>query len=273
MKCLLLKPRNRNGKKKYYPLIRHTASKYGPVLDEQRLHKSRRCIVITGAHDAGKTRMLYKLYDNAGAIWQDSIRPYSKSTRGKYLSNPDKPRLAVKRSDPDYPAHWAFPAPVFLSATEPLARWADHAAMATWYEAHAELNPEGAKFASLPAYKRRNLLSKYLEENRAMLFLDDAHKIAANSTKAELVKRCFNAASRVIMTAGEETRVYQSLRVPLMNSDPQIIRLDSDASYDATNELVWVAIVLCIIAGWWELAMVAGTFKIASGGLRGAKQT
>jgi hypothetical protein len=53
--------------------------------------------------------------------------------------------------------------------------------------------------------------------------------------------------------------------------DPQIFRLDTDVSYDATNLFMWAVLVACLAAGWFEAAMVLGGLKMLGSGRRAAR--
>jgi len=88
------------------------------------------------------------------------------------------------------------------------------------------------------------------------VFIDDAHKLSGR--KLQLARECLLASRLFVISASEEQRIPPNLRNVILRREPQIFRLDSDVSYDATKILMWSIIALCIMAGAWEAALVLG---------------
>jgi hypothetical protein len=109
-----------------------------------------------------------------------------------------------------------------------------------------------------------------LADTRAVLFIDDAHKLSGR--KLMVTKQCFLKAFRAVVAADDENRIPPSLRVPLLDTNPQIIRLTSETAYDATNTLMWLLVVLAFMIGAHELAWLLGGLQLLGGGRRAGKQ-
>lgn len=212
------------------------ARRYAPVTDVEVISR-RRPILITGAHDSGKTRWLTRLYAEADTIWgKKSLRP----------------------------ALW-------LGALRPLAAWAEQAHVAEWWDERAkravadgQIGPSVRPWAKLRAWERVEALPDYLRDTGSVLFLDDAHRLSGR--KLQIARECALAARLFVASASDEQRIPPNLRQVLMRCDPQIYRLDSDVAYDATNLFVWMLALVLIAAGAWEAgAVVAGLRALASG--------
>ena len=102
-----------------------------------------------------------------------------------------------------------------------------------------------------------------------MLFIDDAHKLAGR--KLQIARKCVLSSRLFVIAASEEQRMPPNLRTVVMRRDPQIFRLNSEVSYDATNLFMWAFLVACLAAGWWEAALVLGGLKALGSGRRAAR--
>ena len=216
--------------------------KYGDTLSEQTI-STKRPILVTGAHDAGKTRWVRRMHEHALEIWG------SKS-----------------KTDP-----------LYLDTISPLAAWCDSPALAVWWDGlrQAELvaypsDPSKVRdpWKSLKPHSRADVLPDYCKDTGAVL-LDDAHKLSGR--KLQIARECVLAARLFVITASEEQRLPPNLRTVVMRRDPQIFRLDSETSYDATNLFMWAILVACLAAGWWEAAAVLGGLKALGSGRRAAR--
>jgi len=235
--CFQRQKYGEGGKTRYTtPVVKTMTRRYGPVTDVEALSR-KRPVLVTGAHDSGKSRWLERLHTEAPGIW------------GKKT---------------DAPALW-------LGALRPLAAWSEQDHVIVWWDARAKRSAEGGQagpearpWAKLRAWERAELLPDYLRDTGAVLFLDDAHKLAGR--KLQIARECTLAARIWCVAASEEQRIPPNLRSVLMRRDPQIFRLDSEVAYDATNIFVWCLALALLAAGAWEAgAAVAGLKALASG--------
>ena len=222
------------------PLFVKKDRKYGKTISEQAI-STRRDVLITGAHDSGKTRWLTRLFEQSASIW----------------------------SKPKAPALW-------LGALRPLTAWSDQPALVEWWEgrrkeATAAGNPdEYQPWAKVPAWKRQEAIADYMRHTGAVLFIDDAHKLSGR--KLQLARLAALNAKICVISAVEEQRIAPNLRAVILRRDPQIFRLDSEVAYDATKPLVWLIALIALGAGWWEVSLVLGGMQALASGRRSSKQ-
>lgn len=209
--------------------------KYGAVASEEPI-SVRRDIMVTGAHDSGKTRWLMRLYEQSNRIWTKSRSPA-----------------------------------IWLSALRPLGSWSDNPAIIEWWDKKVIADPINCEpWAKVPAWKRQELIQDYLKETGAILFIDDTHKLSGR--KLQLARICVLNAKICVVSATEEQRIAPNLRSALLKRDPQIFRLDSEVAYDATKPLVWLIALIALGAGWWEISLVLGGMQALAGGRHSSKQ-
>lgn len=233
------------------PLFVEKTRKYGHEIDQTAVTR-KKPILVTGAHDSGKTRWLTRLYENAEPIWGAKIK-----------------------ADP-----------LWLSALRPLAAWCDSPCVIDWWEKTRKLEEAeqanegetpGSKktdarkpWSKLKQWERSEVLPDYCRDTGAVLFIDDAHKLAGR--KLELARLCVMASKIHVIAASEEQRIPPNLRAVLMRRDPQIFRLDSEVAYDATSLLMWLFIAVSMGAGFWEISVVLGGLKALGTGRRSSTQ-
>lgn len=163
------------------------------------------------------------------------------------------------------PAMWIGREAVMLRALEPLQRWTDDPRI----EAFAA--GRGLTWSKLAQHKRADLLCDWIADTKAVLFLDDIHKLAGR--KLDLVCRMARAAGVVVAATWAEQSTPMSLRMLLDTRDPQKIQLKSEAAYDITSAALWLMILVALGAGAWQLAAAIGGMKVLGGGRRASKQT
>lgn len=241
-----LKIRNANsqvradGTKFAVPLFVTKNKKYSTVANEEPI-SVKRDILVTGAHDSGKTRWLMRMYEQAAKIWTKSKSPA-----------------------------------IWLGALRPLTGWSDQPQLIEWWGnrvAAAVAAGEVGKYepwAKLPSWKRQESIPDYLRETGSVLFLDDAHKLSGR--KLQLARMCAMNAKLCVVSATEEQRISPNLRSVLLKRDPQIFRLDSEVAYDATKPLIWLIALAALGAGWWEISLVLGGMQALASGRRSSKQ-
>ncbi|MFZ2404862.1 MAG: hypothetical protein WAW41_06970 [Methylobacter sp.] len=152
---------------------------------------------------------------------------------------------------------------VVLRAVNPLMSWYDIPLL------HNHVSRE--KWKALTAYERSELLIEVVRIRQCVLLLDDAHKLTGR--KADIALRCAVAARVVVTTASDEVRIPITLRLALMGRKPQFVRLESDAPYDITSIIVWLATLLSLGAGAWAIAALLGGFNMLGRGARASRNT
>lgn len=224
------------------PVVKTMPRRYGPVTDVEVVSR-KRPVLVTGAHDSGKSRWLERLYAEAPYVWG------KKSTA---------------------PALW-------LGALRPLAAWSDQDYVSGWWDARAKRAaadgqdvPSARPWAKLKTWERAEALPDYLRDTGAVLFLDDAHKLTGR--KLQIARECALAARLYVVSASEEQRIPPNLRGVLMRRDPQIFRLDSEVAYDATNIFVWCLALALLAAGAWEASVAVAGLKALASGRRASRQ-
>lgn len=242
------------------PEIRTKTGYMGDVTNTETISKKRN-ILITGAHHSGKSKAINKLFDEAERIWFYQVAPYQHSNVAKESRGQDKPVLQRGQTLDD----WVFPEPVMLNGITPLSKWTEHDGVKQWYENKGE-----GEYKKIPAWKRVELIPEYLKETRAVLFVDDAHRLTGR--KLQIAKACMESGFRIVVCSSDENRLSPSIRRLFLDSKPQILRLNTDVAYDATHLFIWSFVMIFMVTGMTELAGVLGFMQVMSGGRRGSKQ-
>lgn len=232
------KPR-KDGTQPATALIVDAARKFDKHRREKIVRKSN-CQLILGAADAGKSRWLSRLHEKWNGIWGAKLKAE----------------------------------PVFISALQPLSSWTDAPHVENWYterQQTAEKTGEvpGRCWSSLNQQQRADLMADYIDETKALLFIDDAHRLTGR--KLQAARQCVLAARIWLMTCTQENRLPPNLRTIVERREPQRTQLQTDASYDATNVLMWGLIALAVAVGWWEAGLVLGGLKMLGSGRRAAR--
>jgi len=234
------KPRA-NGDKNITPLIVDTPRRYSKQRKEQALRK-KRCQLITGGHDSGKTRWLNRLYDHHQGIWG-----------------------AKDKTEP-----------VFISALMPLAGWIDFDGIVRWHNKSEEAQAKQDEshilrlWCNLNQQQKLALLPEYVAATKAVVYIDDAHKLTGR--KAQIARQCVLSARLWLISALQENRLPPSLRTVVERREPQRTKLLTDVSYDATGLLMWLMVFAAFAVGWWEASLVLGGLKMLGSGRRASRQ-
>lgn len=232
--------RRANGLPYAVPLWVTKQRKYGTTISEKAI-SIKQPILVTGAHDSGKTRWLQRMHEHAEEIW------------GR--------KITAK--------------PLYIEALNPMSSWCEPSFLGAWWDQRrlvlTQLNPEWTTqpWKNLKTHTRLELLSTYCQDTEAVVLIDDAHKLTGR--KLQIVRQCVLEASIFVMAASEEQRLPPSLRSVVMRREPQIFRLDSEVSYDATNLFMWAVLLACLAVGWWEAALVLGGVKALGTGRRATR--
>ncbi len=238
--------------------------KYGTVIEQQAVSVKSRVVVFAGAHHSGKTRALQKIHAEAETIYAHQLKPYSLKTKQTDMTDQD--RLALTKT---FGNNWKWHQPIFIGANQNLTQWVDNDGLCSWWcEKHCASEKD---FNKLKQYQKLALIRDYLKETRTVLFVDDAHKFSGK--RVQYFKDFFSVASRVIMSCESEQRLPESIRLMVLRKSPEIFQLNTDVSYDMTHVLVWFVLVLLVVAGQYEIALLLGGLKMLASGRGAAKQT
>ena len=223
-----------NGSSYAVPIVITKTKKYGQVTSEKYISR-KHPVLITGAHDSGKTRWVNRLYQSARNIWS------------KY---------------PD-PA-------LFLDAVRPLSAWSDSPCVENWWTQKAKQDDQLKPWSKLKAWERQDKLPEYLSDNKAILFIDNADKLSGR--KQQIAKECLQVQRISVIAISDEQRLPASMRNLVLNREPQIFRLGTETAYDGTPALVYLIALLALGAGWWEISIVLGGLTAMSKSRRASRQ-
>ncbi len=225
-----------DGSRYAVPILVTKTRKYGDVTSEQNI-SVKKPVLVTGAHDSGKTRWVTRLHEHAGEIWGAKIKAE----------------------------------PLFLDTLSPLSAWCDSPAVGKWWNQQQQKFPldDRLPWKKLKQHERSEALSAYCEDTNAVVFIDDAHKLSGR--KLQLARKCVMATRIWVIAASEEQRIPPNLRTVMMRQKPQTFRLDTEAAYDATHILMWILLAYALIIGWWEAALIIGGLKALGTGRRAAR--
>lgn len=197
-------------------IIKTKPDRYSPEISREML-KKRGVVVVEGMANAGKSRWINRLDEEAKNIWQG--------------------RAVIK-----------------INARSPMS------------EIVEIIGTEGEKL-----YNKINAVKKWAEEKRPVLLLDDAHILTGR--KAEMIKQLIINAYAVVLTCINVNQLPTAIRFIVFGRSPQIVRLSSKVSYDATQWLIWLMVVVAVATGSWEIAAVLGGAGILSRGRGASKST
>lgn len=235
MQILLLRPERprADGSERRKLIVRERARKFGPIASETGL-SIQRDLAVYGPAQSGKTRWLEKINGGAAAIW---------SKRREVL---------------------------YLRALDPLGAWTEDPRIAARCDALAQQDSTRRPWAKLRAFERTAELVAWVEQNKAVLILDDVHLLTGR--KADVARQLMAVCSLIVYSASEPQRIPMSLRTLLQRREPQEVNLRSEAAYDASGVFFWFLILLAAAAGAWPVAGALGGLKVMAGGRRAARQ-
>lgn len=199
-------------------------------------------LLVLGGADSGKTRMMRRLLDAEQGIWSDTRR-----TRGPAL---------------------------YLGALRPLAAWCESGQVERWWDggkdAPGERGEGGREWKRLAQWERMDLLPRYCAATRAVLFVDDAHRLTGR--KLDVARECIQQANMWVVGASQLNRISPSLRGHIERRKPHILNLKTKAAYDVTPALMWGAAALAAASGNIAAAAAIGGLQMLSSGRRSARQ-
>lgn len=164
------------------------------------------------------------------------------------------------------PRIWRDKPALLLRAVDPIGAWSADPRVIAYMEAHS-----GQQWRKAKCWERSEWLIRWVQAQRAVLLLDDAHLLAGR--KLDIAKRLAGVAGRIVTGASQESRIPINLRMTLLARNPAIEALKSDAAYDATAIFLWLLILAALGAGAWQLAAILGGMKVLGRGPRAARQT
>lgn len=165
----------------------------------------------------------------------------------------------------DAPGIWKDRPAIYLRAVSPLSAWGEDERIQTWCE------KKGESWPKLRVWERNERLISWIEAQRAIVLLDDAHLMSGR--KGDVALRCVRVANVVVTSASNEGRIPITLRIALQSREPERVHLDSDAPYDVTSVLAWMIAVIAAAAGAWPVAAAVGGLHLLGRGARSAKQS
>lgn len=222
---------DRYGNPRTTPVICTKDKAFGKTLEEKVFKKTEHALIL-GGHNSGKSKWINRLHKKYKQIY---VR---------------------------YPAN-----PIFLHAIEPLIQWTDQEHVKVWWDKQRN---KTQTWKQLKQHQRAEALVSYLQKNKTVLFIDDAHKLTGR--KLQLATKCTTVATIFIIGASTENKIAPSLRSIILKKKPQRVNLKTKTAYDATGIIIWGGIGLCLIAGWMEFALVLGALKLLTTGRLAAKQ-
>lgn len=154
---------------------------------------------------------------------------------------------------------------IMLRAHTPLSAWAEDGRVQGFAAHH------GKQWQKLRTWERTEQLVAWVAHTRAVVLIDDAHLL--NGRKADLMVQIVRSAGMVVTTTAAEGKIPITLRMALQSREPKYVHLDSDAPYDMTTVLAWMAAVIAAAAGVWPVAAVIGGLHLLGRGARAAKQS
>ena len=201
-----------------------------------KVMSKKKCQLITGAHDSGKSR------------WLDRIHAAHFEVYGTKAATP-----------------------IYLSALQPISSWTDCQHAQSWHDEQVQQGKcySVTPWRSLNIHQRADRLADYLAENNAILYIDDAHKLTGR--KCQIARSCMMGCKRWLIATSDENRLPPNIRTLVERKDPQRTKLESQASYDSTAIFMWFLAALLAIGGAWEVAAVLAGMQALGTGRRSAR--
>ena len=240
MKFIEFRHSGNKSRNKRYPCLVTKTEKYGEIVSIEPISVMSKLVMIVGQHDSGKSRYLQKFFDFAEIYRPQMMKGTTKTTKSMLLQSEMEKPIYIKQIDNQ--SEW------FLQVKD-------------WYE---ELYKK--EFRKLTTSQKVNTVCEYLEQTRALLLVDDIEMMTGK--KVQFVKQMVDSAYRAVVTCRNEVRIHPSLRGTVMAKCEQIVRLESQVSYDATP--VILAIIMVIIGFainplFGAMLLLGGIGKLATG--------
>ncbi len=192
---------------------------------KQTVMKKKRCHLITGAHDSGKSRWLDRLHEANSTL-------YGKKTA----------------------------TPLFLSAIGPLSSWVDCPHVENWHNACDGVT----MWKRLNQHQRAERLADYVLDTGANLYIDDAHKLTGRKCQIAR-RCLISAKIWIIATSDENRlppniRTLVDRREPQRTHLKSDASYDSTIMF-----MWMLAAVLAVGGAWEVAAVLAGLNALGTG--------
>lgn len=153
------------------------------------------------------------------------------------------------------------PPPILLSGVNPLMQWIEQDAVIDYAESIS------IAWKGLKQYQKVQLLIDYCENQSPVVFVDDLHRLTGR--KLQIAKACMRD-NVFIATAITHNRLPPTVRDMVVRRKPQTFTMSTNVAYDATTAFAWFFVVIFIVAGLTEMAILAGGFNLLANGRRGS---
>ncbi|HHF6888725.1 ATP-binding protein [Haemophilus influenzae] len=233
---------------KYAKLYFESKSKKFGKVESSKYIGNRKNILISGGFHSGKTRMIMKIWKERQNIWGKDRGFVKLSGFGTIAEYVDTPQLRD-----------------FFNAIPKNKKYKDNRDLQEFWASF-----EGREFKQLKQHERIENLIEFIKHHNTVLIIDDAQKLT--NRKLEIVKRAIEHCKQFVIATSEEQRLSTSLRTVVLNSNLEHLKLDTQASYDATSIFVYFLIACCAAGGWYELAFIMGGLKALSSGRRASRK-
>lgn len=118
--------------------------------------------------------------------------------------------------------------------------------------------------------ERLNNLIERISNNKALILFDDLHKLSGR--KLQVAKEILGAAANYWITTITENRIPPTLRKFADDGRIEHLELDSAVAFDGTIGAVMLLVVVGVLAGHPELALMAGIGGLLANGRLGSSQ-
>lgn len=172
----------------------------------------------------------------------------------------------LQRMLDEAPGIWRRRQAMLIRCVHPLAQWIEHEPVRAYAEQRY-----ARPWSRLRSWERIDAAVAWIEENRPVLLIDDAHLVTGR--KLDILVSMVRAAPIAVVTASDEQRIAVSLRMEIAARNPQRINLHSDAAYDITPFVTWMITLAALAAGLWELSALGAGLSLLGRGRRASKQT
>jgi rRNA-processing protein FCF1 len=198
---------------------------------KEKYISKKKSIVIEGAHASGKTREIEKIKRRAAEVWGGAATI------------------------------------IYLRATDSLADWFNKNLRKEDEAKLIQANPEEAEEIAANIKKQHIKIAQLIHKiDGGVLMVDDIDKLAGK--KKEIIKDLVRAAGVVVCTASDYREIDNTIERQLKNKGVEVLKMSSDASYDATYVLFAMFIIALFMAGQPELAMLIMAGRYAMKGIQ-----
>ena len=112
-------------------------------------------------------------------------------------------------------------------------------------------------------YIKLRILSE--KSKKAILFMDDTDKLQGK--KLEIAKELLRNSKNFVITATDEHSINKTIHHHVLKRKPSIIDLNSSTSYDATNIVFVIFILSLFTTGMYEMALLVMAGRFAMKGM------